>query len=181
MKSSRRNWVYRGRKTVDKAAGAGKRISHHGKNENMVYEYKVIAAPKKAVRGKGFRGAKDGFATALGTVMNQQAAEGWEYQRTDTLPQETRAGLTGKTTTFQNMMVFRREALVQDHGESAPEPAYAQADQNADYIPEEPGQGFENTAPSLPSVQDAQAVHHAAPGPGNARPAGTPPDPSRQD
>ncbi len=40
--------------------------------------------------------------------MNAMGADGWEYQRTDTLPCEERVGLTGRTTVFQNMLVFRR-------------------------------------------------------------------------
>jgi hypothetical protein len=42
--------------------------------------------------------------------MNQMAAEGWDYLRTDTLPAQEREGLLSKTAVFQNMMVFRRES-----------------------------------------------------------------------
>lgn len=72
------------------------------------YEYKVVPAPKKGRRGKGVKGPEGRFANALETVMNELGAEGWEYQRTDTLPAEERQGLTGRTTVFQNMLVFRR-------------------------------------------------------------------------
>ena len=40
--------------------------------------------------------------------MNELGAQGWEYQRTDTLPCEERSGFTKRVTTFQNMLVFRR-------------------------------------------------------------------------
>ena len=73
-----------------------------------VYEYKVIPAPKKGQRSKGVRGSENRFAHALQSVMNDQAADGWEYLRNDTLPCEERKGLRGKTTTYQNMLVFRR-------------------------------------------------------------------------
>ena len=72
------------------------------------YEYKVVPAPRKGLRAKGIRGAENKFANALQDVMNTQAADGWEYFRTDTLPCDERQGLTGRSTTFQNMLVFRR-------------------------------------------------------------------------
>lgn len=72
------------------------------------FEYKVIPAPKRGVKAKGVKSVEDQFANALTTVMNDAAADGWEYQRTDTLPCEERSGLRGSTTTFQNMLVFRR-------------------------------------------------------------------------
>jgi hypothetical protein len=74
----------------------------------MRFEYKVIPAPKKGRKARGVRGTEKRFANALELAMNELAAEGWEYQRTDTLPCEERQGLTGRTTSFQNMLVFRR-------------------------------------------------------------------------
>lgn len=72
------------------------------------YEYKVVPAPTRPLKAKGVKGTSARFANALETVMNDLGADGWEYQRTDTLPVEERQGLTGKTTSFQNMLVFRR-------------------------------------------------------------------------
>lgn len=72
------------------------------------FEYKVVPAPTRGLKAKGIKGTQARFAHALQTVMNDLGADGWEYQRTDTLPVEERQGLTGKTTTFQNMLVFRR-------------------------------------------------------------------------
>ena len=72
------------------------------------YEYKVVPAPRKGKRGKGVHGAEGKFANALMVLMNEHGAEGWEYLRTDTLPVESRSGLTGKTTVFQNMLIFRK-------------------------------------------------------------------------
>lgn len=74
----------------------------------MAFEYSVVPAPRKGVKARGVRSAEDRFANALETVMNEKGADGWEYVRTDTLPSEERQGLTGRTTVFQNMMVFRR-------------------------------------------------------------------------
>ncbi|SDL87566.1 protein of unknown function [Aliiruegeria lutimaris] len=73
-----------------------------------VYEYKVVPAPERGRKGKGVKGPRERFANALQTVMNELGAEGWEYLRADTLPCEERSGLTGSTTTYQNMLVFRR-------------------------------------------------------------------------
>ena len=72
------------------------------------YEYKVVPAPRRGERVRGVKAGEDRFAIALTNVMNTQAAAGWEYLRTETLPSEEREGLMGKTTVFQNMMVFRR-------------------------------------------------------------------------
>ncbi|MBV1866718.1 MAG: DUF4177 domain-containing protein [Marinosulfonomonas sp.] len=73
------------------------------------YEYKVIPAPRKGLRAKGVRGADNKFANTLQDLMNSQAADGWDYFRTDTLPSEERQGLTGRSTTYQNILVFRRD------------------------------------------------------------------------
>ena len=72
------------------------------------YEYKVVPAPRKAVKVKGVRSTEGRFAHALELVMNDLGADGWEYQRTDTLPCDERQGLTGRSTSFQNVLVFRR-------------------------------------------------------------------------
>jgi hypothetical protein len=72
------------------------------------FEYKVVPAPKKPGKIRGVKGTDNKFAAQLAQLMNEFGAEGWEYQRTDTLPCEERKGLTGRVTTFQNMLVFRR-------------------------------------------------------------------------
>ena len=72
------------------------------------YEYKVLPAPKRGEKVRGLRGIEARFAHSLEVLMNEQGAEGWEYQRTDTLPCEERVGFTGRTTTFQHVLVFRK-------------------------------------------------------------------------
>lgn len=74
----------------------------------QLFEYKVVPAPKKGQRGKGVKGADARFAHALEQLMNEHAATGWEYLRTDTLPAEERSGIASRTTVYQNMLVFRR-------------------------------------------------------------------------
>ncbi len=73
------------------------------------YEYKVVPAPKKAGKIKGLKGTDQLFAASLSEIMNRMGGDGWEYQRTDTLPCEERQGLTGRVTIFQNMLIFRRK------------------------------------------------------------------------
>lgn len=77
------------------------------------FEYKVVPAPARAERARGIKGTTALFANTLAAIMNELGREGWEYQRADTLPCEERSGFTGKTTTFQNMLVFRRVAAEQ--------------------------------------------------------------------
>jgi hypothetical protein len=72
------------------------------------FEYKVVPAPVRGLKAKGLKGTAARFANALQLVMNDLGAQGWEYRRTDTLPVEERVGLTRKSTSFQNMLVFRR-------------------------------------------------------------------------
>ncbi len=78
------------------------------------FEYQVVPAPRKGEKAKAAKTAPERFAVALTHVMNDMAAQGWEYVRSDTLPCEERVGFTGKTTVFQNMLVFRREIAVVD-------------------------------------------------------------------
>ena len=86
------------------------------------FEYKVMPAPKRGKKGKGVKGSEAQFANALGITMNEAAADGWEYLRTDTLPCEERQGLTGRVTVFQNMLVFRRPLEVEVEEAAPAEP-----------------------------------------------------------
>ncbi len=88
------------------------------------YQYSVIPAPKRGVKAKGIKGAEAQFANALATLMNEAAVDGWEYLRAETLPAEERQGLRGRTTVYQNMLVFRKPAETEP--EVLPEaPAFA--------------------------------------------------------
>lgn len=88
------------------------------------FEYKVIPAPRRGEKMRGLKTTEARFAFALTKAMNEMAAEGWEYLRADTLPVEERVGLTGRTTTFQHMLVFRRALAAQA---AAPAPLRAPA------------------------------------------------------
>lgn len=72
------------------------------------YEYKVVPAPSKGIKGKGVRGAEARFSFALQELMNGMSGYGWEYQRSETLPSVERSGIAGSTTEWRNVLVFRR-------------------------------------------------------------------------
>ncbi len=81
---------------------------HHESPPMPRYEYKVVPAPAKGLKGKGVRGAEARFSHALQELMNGLSGYGWEYQRAETLPSVERSGLTGSTTEWRNVLVFRR-------------------------------------------------------------------------
>ena len=80
----------------------------------QTYEYKVVPAPTRGEKERGAKTVQDRFGVALTNLMNAMARDGWEYLRADTLPCEERVGLTGRTTAFQNMLVFRRRLIGHD-------------------------------------------------------------------
>ncbi|PTX54029.1 uncharacterized protein DUF4177 [Litoreibacter ponti] len=72
------------------------------------YEYQVVPAPRKAKAPRKVKGPEAKFATTLTDVINEMAADGWEYQRAETLPCDERQGFTGRTTKYHSVLVFRR-------------------------------------------------------------------------
>ena len=78
------------------------------RNETKRFEYKLVPAPRKGLKARGAKTPEARFAAALMEIMNEMGREGWEYQRADTLPCDQRSGLTGKTTVYHNVLVFRR-------------------------------------------------------------------------
>ena len=91
----------------------------------MRYEYKVVPAPRRGQRAKGVKGSEARFAHAMQSLMNELAAEGWEYLRADTLPSEERQGLRGRSTSWQNMLIFRRPLGARAGQEQADAPSGA--------------------------------------------------------
>lgn len=77
----------------------------------MTYEYKVIPAPTRGQKAKGIKAPEGRFANALEIEMNRLGADGWEYLRADTLPHEERSGLTGSSTSYRSVLVFRRAKI----------------------------------------------------------------------
>ncbi|WP_417743499.1 hypothetical protein [Salipiger sp.] len=76
------------------------------------YQYKVVPAPAKGEKAPGVKAAEDRFARAIERLMNEMAADGWEFQRAELLPSEERSGLTSSQTVWRNLLVFRRPAAV---------------------------------------------------------------------
>lgn len=75
-----------------------------------MYEYKVIPAPRRAEKNKSIRNADNRYAHTLANIMNAEAAHGWMYLRTETLPVDEKSGIMGKTSEkYLNVMVFQRE------------------------------------------------------------------------
>ena len=131
------------------------------------YEYHVVPAPRRGEKARDAKTTADRFAVALTRLMNDLGRDGWEYLRADTLPCEERAGLTGKTTAFQHMLVFRRAAAPAQVGASPhlAEPLAIAAPLVADPAPQgsappiaTPANDAPSAAPPLGPAQRADAA-----------------------
>lgn len=131
------------------------------------YEYKVVPAPAKGTKAKGVKTPEARFANSIEILMNDMAGDGWEYQRAELLPSEERSGLTGSTTNWRNVLVFRRalkDATTEDAAVAAPVVAAP--------VQAEPAPEFRHTPPPLTATAgDPEAPTGATPvpGPGAAR------------
>ena len=113
------------------------------------YEYKVVPAPSRGKRARGVKGPDGRFANAVQEVMNTLAADGWEYLRSDTLPNEERSGLTSFQTTFRSILVFRRRlaaTVTEPVSTETTTPAPAATPEDTPFIAETP--------PSLDHAED---------------------------
>ena len=72
------------------------------------YEYKVVPAPAKGLKARGLKTPEARFAHSVESLLNTLGAEGWDYLRAELLPSDERSGLTGSTTNWRNVLVFRR-------------------------------------------------------------------------
>lgn len=129
------------------------------------YEYKIVPAPTKGRKGTGVRGASARFSYALEEVMNTLAGEGWEYQRAETLPSVERAGLTGTTTEWRHVLVFRRlrendaAAFAPELLPAPPPPAHAEdeaPEKSAEATAQEPVKEAGKTEPETPANKPDQ-------------------------
>ncbi|KPP92036.1 MAG: hypothetical protein HLUCCA08_06875 [Rhodobacteraceae bacterium HLUCCA08] len=140
-----------------------------------MFEYKVVPAPKKGRKARGVKGSDGRFAHALEHEMNRMGAEGWEFQRADTLPCEEREGLMGRTTLFQTMLVFRRPlAATADAAPAEEAPAALIEDRSADAPAQDSPDGPARVAltlapetrldapPQAPAAPEAAPPKHAA-------------------
>ena len=125
------------------------------------YEYRVVPAPSKGLKAKGIKSHEARFANAIEDLMNTMAASGWEYQRAETLPSVERSGLTGSTTEWRNVLVFRkpRHAEAGDFTSEVLAPPVA----GASLVPEVEPDTSEPVAQEAQEVQDtadANAFDH---------------------
>lgn len=72
------------------------------------FEYLAVPAPNKGQKVKGLKTASDRYAHQLTLLLNDLAAEGWEYWRADSLASEERKGFTGSTRVTHELLIFRR-------------------------------------------------------------------------
>lgn len=73
------------------------------------YEYVVIPVSKAAPRAKGMKRTDERFAHGLSETLNQFGAEGWQFQRTETMSVEAKAGFFSRPASEQvTVMIFRR-------------------------------------------------------------------------
>ncbi len=112
----------------------------------MQFEYKVVPAPIRGKKARGLKTPADRFANAMSEVMNDLAAEGWEYQRAETLPSEERSGLTGRSRVEHNLLIFRRK--IEDGAEEVTAKTNATLETT----------DAEGHAPKLPSADAAQTL-----------------------
>ncbi|MFD1795840.1 DUF4177 domain-containing protein [Paracoccus aurantiacus] len=82
------------------------------------FEYTATPAPIRSEKAKSAKTPAERYALTLTDEINRMAADGWEYLRTETLPSEERSGLTGRTTLFHNLLIFRRPVRV--HADDRP-------------------------------------------------------------
>ena len=113
------------------------------------YEYKVVPAPAKGLKAEGIKTPEARFANALEQLMNEMGGHGWEYMRADTLPSTERSGLTGSTTEWRNMLIFRR--------------AVPQADSDATALPETPVQVATSVAAPVDTDADVDPDEQKTP------------------
>ncbi len=127
------------------------------------FEYRVVPAPAKGKKAKGVKTPQARFALGVEAVLNDMAADGWEYLRAELLPSEERSGLTGTVTRWRNVLVFRRPVVM---------PVAVPADASAAPVEEPPLTG-DAKPPSLPSgAVSAEGAGDAAPE--NGSPEGKP-------
>ena len=73
------------------------------------YEYRTVALPRTVARQRRRGAEAEAVAEALGEAIAKEAAEGWEYQRAETLTTPPRRTLFGQHPgAAYVVLVFRR-------------------------------------------------------------------------
>lgn len=92
----------------------------------QMHEYLALPAPRRGQKVKGLKTPAERYAHELTSLLNDIAAEGWEYWRSECLPSEERKGLTGTTVVQNHLLIFRRpraETLAEHAMQSVTAPA----------------------------------------------------------
>lgn len=116
------------------------------------YAYKCVPAPRRVRKSREHRTPAEAFCAAVQAAINAEAADGWEYVRTDLAPMEVRQGLFGGVTeTHQAVLVFRRPAqtMATSAAPGLQRPRHASAETAA------PGRDVE-IAPEIPRLGAAR-------------------------
>ena len=121
------------------------------------FEYKVVPAPARSVRVRGVRDPEDRYAVTLTRLMNEMGAEGWEFQRSEALPEEERRVLRGRAVVTRHVLIFRR-ALEQaaETPETAPGSPEDFAARAADSLRARPAPPRPGAAPALGPARPAR-------------------------
>ncbi len=80
------------------------------------HEYLALPAPTRGQKVKGLKTPAERYAHEMTVLLNELAADGWEFWRCECLPSEERKGLTGTMTVQNHLLIFRRpraEALAE--------------------------------------------------------------------
>ena len=132
------------------------------------FEYAAIPAPIRSEKAKNAKTPSDRFALTLTDEINRMAADGWEYLRAETLPSEERSGLTGRTTLFHNLLIFRRETGAASRRAEVPAVATAPVVQT----PQKPAVQDEPNPAAEASPVFSETMRVAEPASQNPKPAG---------
>ncbi|QIE54731.1 hypothetical protein G5B40_04305 [Pikeienuella piscinae] len=115
------------------------------------YSYKTVAAPRKPRKTRGVRGAEALIAHAVGEIIQAEAANGWEYLRTDSIPVEEGGGVFSRAVTvWRAVMVFRRAVDAPSRNDAAAAPEFEPRD--PDEL-REPFMRVATTTPASPGYQ----------------------------
>lgn len=121
------------------------------------YEYKVVPAPHKGTKAKGVKTPEGRFALSVEQILNQMGAEGWEYQRAELLPSDERSGLTGSTTHWRNVLVFRRLIEAKVPEQPVAEPVEAVVEETIEAAVDDPPPGTPIARP-IPGPDESARV-----------------------
>ena len=87
----------------------------------MGYTYKCVAAPRRVKKSRVHRTPAEALVAAMEAAIAAEAAQGWEYLRTDLVPMEVKSGfMSSPTETHQGVLVFRRTVRLDDHEPAQP-------------------------------------------------------------